>query len=466
MSEPIRETACPMLRNAWRFLLGVCACVSLFPLPVSAGASNDLNLKVTELVTRLDYPEEVAAGFLHLVGRWKEPDGKESLQIWRDDLSRAKSQSKEGKTTAKDLALTEIAVAGGINAKILKEIKISDVLGEYFLLQDVVRDRQMLCLGYSQVYYVIANAVGLKARVIEVAGYAPVYASTPRLGHVACLVTLADGRSIMVDYNFTSGPFQLGDTFLKEGVFLRMKDRSNPLKMHTRIQILDELGIRAHVQLNLGKRSEKAGDLQKALQLYSRSIELNPRFASALVNRGAVHDQRGMHEKALADYNRALSLDPESATAYSCRGTLWDSQGDYDKALADYNRAVELRPKMAVMYVNRGSTYLRKGDRAKAINDLNVALELDPAYVKAYLQRGNAYFDLGQCEKAIQDYNKTLELERNHSEAYVNRGICHAKTGDKTRATQDLNRAMELNPSLRDWILRKGAEYKLNLAGH
>lgn len=454
---------CPILRGALSFLIA--ACLTMFPSQVSGAAPSDLHLKIIELVRRLDYPEAVAKGFLEMVSRWKEQDGRESLQAWREEISRANPRSKDAKVSASNLALVEIAVAGKVNARILKELKISDVLDEYFLLQDVVKDRQILCLGYCQVYYVIANAVGLRTRVFEVSGYAPVYLSTPRLGHVACLVTVEDSRSIMVDYNFTSGPFRPNEAFVKEGVFLRMKDQSNPLRMHTRIQMLDEPGIKAHVQLNLGKRYEKAGDLQKALQLYSRAIELNPQFASALVNRGAVYDQRGTPEKALVDYNRALSLDPESVTAYSCRGTMWDSRGDYEKAIADYNRAVELRPKMAVMYVNRGSTYLRKGDRARAINDLSVAVELDPAYLKAYFQRANAYFDLGQYDKAIRDYSKTLDLDRNYSEAYVNRGLCYAKTGDKTRAGQDLKRAMELNPSLKDWIVRKGKEHKLDLSG-
>lgn len=461
MGEVQRRERCPILRSVWSCLL--VAGMSLFTVGPAGAATNDTHLKIKEIVRQLDYPETVAQDFLEMISRWKEEDGRESLLDWYDEILKVKLKYREGSMSAEECTRIEATVAEIMNERILKEIKISDKLDEYFLLQDVLRDREMLCLGYCQVFYVIATAVGLSARVVEVTGYAPLYSASQRPGHVACLVMFEDDRSLMVDYSFKSGPFGLQETFAKDGVFLRMKDPRNPMQMHTRIELLDEPGIRAHIQRNLARRYEKEGDLQTALIHYTRAITLNPQFASARVNRGDVYSDLGLLEKAFADYDSALSIDSENVAAYCSRGTLYDSMGDYHKAVADYNQAIALRPKMALLYSNRGSTYLKMGDRTRGIADLTSAIELDAGYIRAYFERGNVYFDMEQYEKAIQEYSIVLQLDPNYGKAFVNRGLCFTRTGNKAKAAQDLRKALDLDPSLSEWVMQKARQYGLDL---
>ena len=228
------------------------------------------------VILRLGYSDQVADDFVNMISEWKDADGNRSVTEWFRVISDAERKRENEVMAKSDLARIQLEVAGAVYRKILKEIKISEDIDEYFLIDDVVKDKEMLCLGYAQVYYVIANSLGIKTRVIRVLGYAPIYAATSRLGHVACISILDDKRTLIADYYFLSRPFRHRDLFEKKGPCWELKDHENPLELHTRIEILDEDGIKAQVQLNLGRRHEKAGGVEESSRVLHPVREAEP----------------------------------------------------------------------------------------------------------------------------------------------------------------------------------------------
>ncbi|MGC8797108.1 MAG: tetratricopeptide repeat protein [candidate division WOR-3 bacterium] len=51
-------------------------------------------------------------------------------------------------------------------------------------------------------------------------------------------------------------------------------------------------------------------DLEKAIQYYTRAIELNPKFAEAYFNRWFAYSDKGEYDRGWADYNKAIELNP------------------------------------------------------------------------------------------------------------------------------------------------------------
>ena len=66
----------------------------------------------------------------------------------------------------------------------------------------------------------------------------------------------------------------------------------------------------------------------------------------------------GRLDKAIEDYTKAIELNPQHANAYHNRGLAWSKKGDRDKAIEDYNKAIELNPQYADAYNNRGNAWL------------------------------------------------------------------------------------------------------------
>ena len=84
------------------------------------------------------------------------------------------------------------------------------------------------------------------------------------------------------------------------------------------------------------------------------------------------------YDKAVGHYTEAIDLNPEYAAAYNNRGAVYSNQGEVDKAIQDYNTAIDLNPEDASVYYNRGAVYADKGEMDKAIQDYNTAIDLNP----------------------------------------------------------------------------------------
>jgi tetratricopeptide (TPR) repeat protein len=86
------------------------------------------------------------------------------------------------------------------------------------------------------------------------------------------------------------------------------------------------------------------GDIDRAIESFSKALRLNPDFAGVLIGRGAALYKKGDYENAIADLSEALYLDPKSAKAYYYRGIVLGMQGNYAGAVDDYDRSLRLQP--------------------------------------------------------------------------------------------------------------------------
>jgi tetratricopeptide (TPR) repeat protein len=88
----------------------------------------------------------------------------------------------------------------------------------------------------------------------------------------------------------------------------------------------------------------RSGDLNRAIESFSKALRLNPSYADALIGRGLALCKKGDYENAIADLSEALYLDPKSAKAYYYRGSILGTRGDYEGAIADYDCSLRLQP--------------------------------------------------------------------------------------------------------------------------
>ena len=212
---------------------------------------------------------------------------------------------------------------------------------------------------------------------------------------------------------------------------------------------------------HLGLAYAKKGQLDLAIQDYSKAIELDPQYANAYNNLGAAHHATGQFDLAIQDYNNAIELDPTNASTYYNLGNAYAKKGQFDLAIQDYSNAIELDPKLALAYALRGAAYGDKSQLELAIQDCSKAIELDPILAVAYFNRGLAYAVKGRLDLAVQDFNKAIEFNPKGVDAYNNRGNAYQAQGQLDLAMQDYNKAMELDPKDAQAYLGRGAAYYL-----
>ncbi|KAM4535433.1 hsc70-interacting protein [Fundulus diaphanus] len=84
------------------------------------------------------------------------------------------------------------------------------------------------------------------------------------------------------------------------------------------------------------------GDLQKALDLFTEAIKLNPRLAILYAKRASVYIKMQKPNAAIRDCNRAISINPDSALPYKWRGKAHRLLGHWEEAAKDLATACKL----------------------------------------------------------------------------------------------------------------------------
>ncbi|KAG7239414.1 hypothetical protein INR49_028885 [Caranx melampygus] len=84
------------------------------------------------------------------------------------------------------------------------------------------------------------------------------------------------------------------------------------------------------------------GDLQKALDLFSEAIKLNPCVAIMYAKRASVYIQMQKPNAAIRDCDKAISINPDSAQPYKWRGKAHRLLGHWEDAAKDLATACKL----------------------------------------------------------------------------------------------------------------------------
>ncbi|MFA6562747.1 MAG: tetratricopeptide repeat protein [Verrucomicrobiia bacterium] len=368
-------------------------------IPGNTGSASDssefeiVSTEIKKLVKGLEYSDKVAEEFTQMVSGWKNKHGESVLIAWKHRLTQARQDYQRANISKARLAIIERDVVKDLT-RIQKEVSfdysfdLDDVIRSKFDLADVIRSKQAQCLGCSQLVFIVGNSVGLPVQAISVFKGRTGLLWAGNEAHVACIVNLSDGRSMMVDLagaglagarSFVSEPFIIDEKFRRVGNYLELKDETSPLRIHRRIQVLDRAGLVSAIYSNRGVVSDRLRQYAQAISDYNKAIELNPKNAEAYDNRGVTYAKSGLFTQAISDFNKAIDLNPQFANAYNNRGNAYGNLGQHAQAISDCNKAIEIVPKLAEAYITRGLGYffLRKPEEAK--KDLLKAVELKPA---------------------------------------------------------------------------------------
>src|SRR5436190_1198617 len=123
-----------------------------------------------------------------------------------------------------------------------------------------------------------------------------------------------------------------------------------------------------------GTKKLEQGDLEGAIEQYTRAIEISSHLISTKRARGAWENANKFDSAVESD--RLTVIDPFTARAYTNRGVARYHQDDFDGAVGDFDRAIRINPGLAEAYVNRGAARRARGDLQGALADYDRALAI------------------------------------------------------------------------------------------
>ena len=127
--------------------------------------------------------------------------------------------------------------------------------------------------------------------------------------------------------------------------------------------------------------------------------------AMELVGKAYQHHMRGEIDRAIELYTRSLELHP-TPEAYTFRGWARSTSKDFREAIADCHRAIDLDPEFGNPYNDIGAYYLELGEYEDTIPWLRMALKAKryESYCYPHYNLGRVYEVQEELEKALEHY--------------------------------------------------------------
>src|SRR5580692_746451 len=145
-----------------------------------------------------------------------------------------------------------------------------------------------------------------------------------------------------------------------------------------------EREMQAQQRFQEAYEAQMAGDLERAVELYRRSLALHP-TAEAHTFLGWTFHFQGKIQDAIAECKLAIAVDPEFGNPYNDIGAYLIELERYDEAIPWLEQALTAKryDPRHFPYFNLGRVYLAKGMINRARQCFAKSLEIEPRYTLA-----------------------------------------------------------------------------------
>jgi len=215
-----------------------------------------------------------------------------------------------------------------------------------------------------------------------------------------------------------------------------------------------------------GTRALAAGDFRQALAAFDRAIEADPEDAGRRYLRGIAHAWIGNLEAAVDDYTKAIALDGRYAPAWVNRAGVRRRRREFQEAIDDASIGLCLLPpdpdllvlRVAALVV-RGSCYGALGRIGEGEEELEEAVRIAPERWEPYLLRGSVRLDAKCYEQALGDFDAAVARGARDRTTLVRRATALFKLGDHDAAVAQIEACLRLYPRAVDalctyaWLL-------------
>jgi tetratricopeptide (TPR) repeat protein len=210
----------------------------------------------------------------------------------------------------------------------------------------------------------------------------------------------------------------------------------------------------------LARVAQETIDLERAEDLLTRVLELDPGYLPAFIRFGELELERQNLEAAATWYEQALEMAPGSPAANYGLAQIAMRQERPEEAVALFEKVLELQPSANAVHYALGLAYRDVGDRAKAREHLALRGEIavktyDPLAdalaqrvrgAGLYITRGSLALTAGNHQLAIQAYGKAVAAAPDNLVALQGLANAHARAGQTDRAISLYEQTVEASP--------------------
>jgi stress-induced-phosphoprotein 1 len=210
-----------------------------------------------------------------------------------------------------------------------------------------------------------------------------------------------------------------------------------------------------------GNEAFKAKNYPKAIEDYSRAIEVDPNCEAAAAiysNRAASLTSLKRYPEALADAEACIRIRPDWLKGYFRKGAALEGLGQLDEAVKAFEGALTVDPKneeLQEKLTAARDAVRQRNDRIKPIQ-CRTALEAKTI--------GNSLFGQSKYDAAVEFYSRAIDLEKedtlDKAACYANRAACYQQVHNFSGVISDATSAICIVPNHPKALLRRAIAYE------
>ncbi len=201
----------------------------------------------------------------------------------------------------------------------------------------------------------------------------------------------------------------------------------------------------------------KGGHSDKALSLFKKILDGNPKHIASLIQSGNLHRKMGKTVQALEAHQKAVNADRDNPQALQCLAEDFATAGQWNKAIDALKQARHLEPdslftlrKLREAYRKQNAWNLVLQIQKSILSHVSNAQELEQekeySSQIAYL-RGCELIDQQQIEPAISELKRAIKENSKSLPPYVKLGDLYQQNGNSKAAIKTWKSGFEITGS-------------------
>ena len=180
-------------------------------------------------------------------------------------------------------------------------------------------------------------------------------------------------------------------------------------------------------------------DLQKAIEIFDNSIQLNPGLALAWNKKGYALNQLERYEEALPVLIQAIQIDRTFVLAFNNCGTALRGLGRNEEAIAAYEETIKLEPDNYGAWLGRAFCLSSLQQHQETMKIGDKLIELNAANIWGWYIKAYCHVVIGEDEQAIENLREAVKINSDSSQLLAKNNSAF----DRLRADERFQALME-----------------------
>ena len=193
------------------------------------------------------------------------------------------------------------------------------------------------------------------------------------------------------------------------------------------------------------------GDTEGAIYDFSLAIEINPYNYQSYHNIGVIEHKAGNIDMAVDYFKKSIKIDPTNVSAMVILAQIYYDSQEIDNAINYFDNALRINKPMRVLtqsqlfycYTYRASSLSINKKYSQALSDISQALSINGDDSNANYIRGSIMYEMQNYPEAIKSLDKAITLNPELGYGYFVRGMAKRKSNDTMGAAIDFQIAKQ-----------------------